>query len=150
MYHVDGKLYLSRRMTDGKSLCLRLFLMCCNLSFRDWAKLIPADCVPVDIDIDEADNPVPPPNSLDPITAGGSITRSPARDMKERGKNNGASEEKEHGTCCGIFGCEEEEEEEKEEKWQEDIGHVLRWEAKCLGYSYLGEDELQLHNVKML
>ena len=26
MYHVDGRLYLSRRVSDGKSLCLRLLL----------------------------------------------------------------------------------------------------------------------------
>jgi hypothetical protein len=87
---------------------------------------------------------VPPSNSLNAITARGNITRSRARDIKERRKNNGASEEKEHDTGCSTFGYEEEKE------WMEDIAHMLRWEAKCLGYSYLGEDNLQQHNITML
>jgi hypothetical protein len=87
---------------------------------------------------------VPASNSLNAITARGSITRSRARDIKERRKYNGASEEKEHDTGCGTFGCEEEKE------WLEDIAHMPRLEAKCLGYSYLGEDKLQQHNITML
>lgn len=128
-------------MTDGKAFCLRLLLMCCNLNIDDWKGLIPAHCVP--IDFDKADEPVPPRNSLNPSIAKGRITRFQAREIKERSKNYGASEEKEHDASCGTFGCEEEE-------WLVDIADMLRWEARCLGYSYLGEDELHQHNITML
>ena len=53
------------KTSDRWTFCLRLLLMCCNLSIGDWVGLIPADCVL--IDIDEADDPVPPSNSLNPF-----------------------------------------------------------------------------------
>ena len=48
--------------------------------------------------------------------------------------------------ACGTFGYEEEEAHERRLAGYAD---VLRWEAKCLGYNYLGFDELQHHNSLM-
>ena len=45
MFHVHGKVNLSRRVTDGKAFCLRLLQMFCNLGDQNWAGLIPADFV---------------------------------------------------------------------------------------------------------
>ena len=142
-YHVNGKVYLSRRVTDGKAFCLRLLLMCCNLSSDDWTKLI--GDISVGIDFDEAVDPVPHSNGLNPITAERSVTRSVTRENERRVKSNGVSERKEHDTGCGTF-----EWEEDEEEWLEDITVVRRWEAKCKGDNFLGEDELRQHKRTML
>jgi hypothetical protein len=82
VYHANGKVYLSRRVTDGTAFCLRLLLMCCNLSSDDWAGLIQAHCVA--IDFDEAVDPPPHSNSLNSITAERSVTRSVTRDNERR------------------------------------------------------------------
>ena len=138
-YHANGKVFLSKCVTDGTAFCLRLLLMCCNLSSDDWAGLIEADCVAMNFD--EAVDTVPHSNSLNPTTAERSVTRSVTRDNEQRVKNNGVSESKEHDTCCGTFEWDEEE---------EDITVVRRWEAKCKGINFLGEDELRQHNMTML
>ena len=142
-YHVNGKVYLSRRVTDGKAFCLRLLLMCCNLSSDDWTKLI--GDISVGIDFDEAVDPLPHSNGLNPITAERSVTRSVTRENERRVKSNGVSERKEHDTGCGTF-----EWEEDEDEWLEDITVVRRWEAKCKGDNFLGEDELRQHERTML
>ena len=53
------------------------------------------------------------------------------------------SNENERVVFHGTFGCEMDEEHEQR---QADIAHVLRWEARCFGYEYLGENEMQQHN----
>ena len=55
MYHVEGKAWLSKRVIDAKAFCLRILLMCCDLSTDEWRCLIPADSDCVDIGDDEDD-----------------------------------------------------------------------------------------------
>lgn len=49
-----------------------------------------------------------------------------------------------------IYGTIGWEEEEAEEWRQDDIADMLRWEAKCFGYIYLGDHEMKEHNSVVL
>ena len=54
---------------------------------------------------------------------------------------------KEHDAAHGTYGRDDEE--ESYELRPEKIFDVLRWEANCLGYNYLGFNGIQQHNSMM-
>ena len=136
MYYIEGKAYLSKCVTDAKAFCLRLLLMCHNFSPDEWNTLILAGASAVDIEM--VDSNVSPINSNRSNTRAhgytGPVTRS---------KTNSDGNENARRVIHGTFGCEEE---EAQERRQADIAHVLRWEAKCLGYKYLEDHEMKQHN----
>ena len=130
MYHIKGKAYISKRVTDAKAFCLRLLLMCHNFSPDEWDILILPSASAVNIEMLDSD--VSPINSNRfSIPNIGPVTRS---------KKNRDGNENERLVINGTFGCEEE---EAQERRQADIAHVLRWQAKCLDYKYLGEHEMK-------
>ena len=136
MYHVKGTAYLSKRVTDAKAFCLRLLLMCHEFSPDEWQTLILPGAVPVDIEMMDS--------NVSPIIPNGSSSRAHQYTgplTRSRKKNDG-DENKRH-VFHGTIGCEED---EAHEQRQADIAQVLRWEARCFGYMYLGDHEMQLHD----
>jgi hypothetical protein len=144
MYHIEGKAYLSKRVTDAKAFCLRLLLMCHNFSPDEWDTLILAGASAVDIAVAPAVDIHMVDSNVSPINSNRSNTREHRRTGPvTRSKKNSDGNENAHRVIYGTFGCEEE---EAQERRQADIAHVLRWEAKCLGYKYLGDHEMKQHN----
>lgn len=60
-----------------------------------------------------------------------------------RSRKNSDRSNSERVVFCGTLGCEDDDAHEQREA---DIEQMLRWEARCFGYEYLGEHELQQHN----
>jgi hypothetical protein len=136
MYHIEGKAYLSKRVTDAKAFCMRLLLMCHNFSPDEWDTLILAGASAVDIHMVDC--------NVSPINSNRFNTRAHGRTGPvTRSEKNSDGNENAHRAIYGTIGCEEE---EAQERRQADIADVLRWEAKCLGYKYLGDQEMKQHN----
>jgi hypothetical protein len=49
LYHIEGIAYLSERVAEPKPFCLRLLLMCCELTIEEWNRLIPNELNEVDL-----------------------------------------------------------------------------------------------------
>ena len=143
MYHSDAKFFLSERVTDAKSFCLRILLMLCgDLSTEQW-DLLKTEEVDIDrTDEDDADDAEHQPvsnnltasitSNLRSATILGPITRS---------QNKGDGGGKEGGV--DAYGTFVDEEEEAHEQRLREIASLLRWEAQCLDYKYLGCKEMQ-------
>ena len=144
MYHVNGRAYLSTRVSDAKAVCLRLLLMCCNLTCDEWELLISTELTPVDIEDDDDTVSLASgnPNTSNPLAHQSHASVRPVT----RSQTNYDGEHRKRGKVSGTFG---DEEEEAHEQWQKEIADVLRWESKCLGYSYLGIEEMRGHNVSV-
>jgi hypothetical protein len=139
MHYVENKAYISERVTGAKEYCLRLLLMCCDLSSGEWTQLLGVDAHP--IALEDINDTVPPPSNIDPsaycsATARGPVTRSQ--------KKGGGTHEKQ--VACGTFRCEEE---EAHERRLAEYTDVMRWQAKLQGYKYLGFEEMLRHNSIM-
>jgi hypothetical protein len=50
--YIKDVVYLAERVVDSKSFCLRLLLMCCELTNEEWEKLLPKDLCDVELDKD--------------------------------------------------------------------------------------------------
>ena len=133
---VKGTAYLLERVTDAKAFCLRLLLMCHELSSDEWEMLRLPGAVAVD-------NEMMGSNEF-PINSNGSSPRAhPYIGPSTRSRKNGGGNESERVVFRGTLGCEEDDAHEQREA---EIEQMLRWEARCFGYEYLGEHELQQHN----
>ena len=136
MYHVEGKAYISKRVTDAKAFCLRLLLMCHNISLDEWKSLMLPGASAVDIGmVDSNVSPIDPNSSR---TRADEYNRPVTRSVMKSDGNEHARH-----VIYGTFGCEEE---EAQERRQPDIAQMLRWEAKCFGHIYLGDQEMKDHD----
>jgi hypothetical protein len=118
--------------------------MCHNFSPDEWDTLILAGASAVDIAVAPAVDIHMVDSNVSPINSNRSNTREHRRTGPvTRSKKNSDGNENAHRVIHGTFGCEEE---EAQERRHADIAHVLRWEAKCLGYKYLGDHEMKQHN----
>jgi hypothetical protein len=143
MYHIEGKASLSKLVTDAKAFCLRLLLMCHKFSPDEWDTLILAGASVVDIAVASAVDVHMVDINVSPINSNRSTRAHERTGPVTRSKKNSDGNENAHRVIYGTFGCEEE---EAQERRQADIAHVLHWEAKCLGYKYLGDHEMNQHN----
>ena len=76
---------------------------------------------------------------VSPINSNGSSPRGhPYIGPVTRSRKNGGGNESERV----VF----REEDDAHEQREAEIEQMLRWEARCFGYEYLGENELQQHN----
>lgn len=144
MYHVDRKACLSRRVSDARAFCLRLLLMCCDLSHDELESLISADMTKVDLEEeDDAEYlTLENPDTSNPLAHQSDASVRPV--TRSQTKYDG--DHRKRGISFGTFG---DEEEEAHERRLADIADVLRWEAKCQGYSYLGIEEMRRHNISV-
>jgi hypothetical protein len=152
MYHIQGKAYLSRRVTDAKASCLRLLLMCCDISSDEWNSLLQAGMGTVDLD-DDLETLSEQTHGLDLSDASSSCIPNSQANNQAAGPNTRSRAAGNRGdghqkttkvkVAYGTIGCEEE---EAHERRLTDITNVRRWEARCLGIRYLDFDELQHHN----
>jgi len=145
MHYVGGAAHLSSRVTDAKSFCLRILLMCCKLSQNECTTLTARKVVLVDLTSDETDEDRELPAHVGVRTRSMKAQQDNQRAAKktetkkdDNDKENDAPPEEE--VVYGIIGCDEEEEHERR---LVDLTNALRWEARCLGRSYLGVEELQ-------
>jgi hypothetical protein len=148
MHFVPGKALLSSRVTCARTFCLFLLLMCCDLSASNFDSLVPASgvCV-VDLEDEEETEGMAEsaavgsdlPTSL-ALSGGksGPITRSQRTSGKkcDVGVNSG-------GLVYGSLDCDEE---AAHNERLADITNILRWEAKALGFTYFGLEELRQIN----
>ena len=142
MYHVERKACLSTRVSDAKAFCLRLLLMCCGLNRDELESLIPA--VMTNVDLEEEDD-AESPTLKNPDTSNPLADQSDASVRSvTRSQTKYDGDHRKRGISFGTFG---DEEEEAHEQRLADIADVLRWEAKCLGYVYLGIEEMRGHNI---
>lgn len=146
LYYVPGKGYLSERVTDAKAFCLRLLLMCCDLSKEEWSRLLPAgpneEAVDVseegDVDIGQVDAA----SSSSSDAQIGNTSAAPAYNTRGAGSRDANYHQRgTYPTFCGEIGSAEE---DAHELRLADICNMRRWEAKCRGVRYLGSEELQM------
>jgi len=148
MYYVKGKSYLSERVTGEKEFCLRVLLLCCDLSTTEWSQLLPADAdvQPVDLDADTA----PPVAQQTGSSSSASTVNESCAGIASRtrgAENRGFGDHKSHAVAyTGTFG---DEEEEAHQGRLADITNILRWQSKCKGSRYLGVDEIDQHDASM-
>jgi hypothetical protein len=64
MHYVKNKAHISEHVTGAKEYCLRLLLMCCDLSSGEWTQLLGVDAYP--IALEDINDTVPPPSNIDP------------------------------------------------------------------------------------
>lgn len=140
MSHPNDRYYLSERVTDAKKFCLRLLLMCCgDFSSDDWIALMQDNTPLVDLyDEDDAEHQISNDPSVSDFLTNRSGTAAAAGPVTSSRTKVDAGH-KMHDVACNDFG-------EEYERRLAEYADMLRWEAKCLGRSYLGFDELQHHN----
>jgi hypothetical protein len=152
MYHIQGKAYLSKRVTDAKAFCLRLLLMCCEISSSEWDSLLSAGMGTVDLDDDlttlseqthDMELSGASSSCLSNFKSNNQAAGPTIRSKAARNRGDGHQKTTKGIVACGTIGCEEE---EAHQRRLADITNVRRWEARCFGNRYLDFDELQKHN----
>ena len=180
LYHVKDVAYLSKRVTDPRAFCLRLLLMCCELTNEEWKQLLPVEPIDVDLKENEDENEEKNANKYSSSQQQGETigssnnnnnnnnsnknnksnnnnnnnnnTNNSKKNKKSNNKDNNSSSNKK---SCQIsankvpevrYGTFDLDEEEAHDRRLRDITNLLRWDAKCKGFTYLGEEELDKHN----
>ena len=174
LYHVKDVAYLTKRVTDPRAFCLRLLLMCCVLTDEEWGQLLPVEQIDVDLKEDENEDENEDEDAhkysssqQQGETIGSSNisnntnsnkknkmnnnnnTKNSKKSKKSNNKDNNSSSNKK--SCLNKvpevrYGTFDLDEEEAHDRRLRDITYLLRWDAKCKGFNYLGEEELDKHN----
>ena len=149
MHFVPGKALLSSRVTCARTFCLFLLLMCCEISVADFDSLVSARTMcEVDLEDEEETEGMVESAAVGGDHATGLARRGGnpgpvTRSHRQAGKRCDAGLDS-SGLVCGSLDCDEEAEHNRR---LADITNIFRWEAKALGYTYFGPDELrQLHS----
>mgnify|MGYP003386693942 CR=1 FL=1 len=132
--HVQGCAYLSQRVVEPKAFCLRLLIMCCDISDEEWETLFPSEKVPVAVS-DEAES-----SSSSTSYKALSTTKTTENDG-DKGKR-GTKKAKETKKR-GIIGCDKED--ERTRKF-EDINNMLMWSDQRRNVVPFSVDALLKHN----
>lgn len=142
MYYVKGKACLSARVTDARMFCVRLLLMCSDVSAEDWDTLLsPLDMEFVHI-TDEDDNVastggsnIPASNTY--VATARALSAAPLT-CSQRAKKCDSG----HSLAFDDYY----DDQEARDHRLTDITNYRRWEAKVLGHTYFGNEELQKCN----
>lgn len=152
--------YLSQRVTDAREFCLRLALVCCNFTHGEWIAQVQASGIPT-TDVDLSAHEEGRDSGGRTVVLGGTTCDGTAV-AAHNSTGDGATVDNVDGsatgkTACGgaqrdmtgygahnalVCGFDDFEEEENEDRLN-DITNILRWEAKCKGFGFLGTDELK-------
>lgn len=144
-YTPETGAYLSSRVVDARAFCMRILLMCCDVSAEEWNSLLAEASIAV-VDLREDEEEVSRSSTTPEGQNGDAIALNPSdsqsgRITRSMAANANASTRKRNvETLCGTIGWEDEEEHERR---LEEISNVMRWEAKCLGIRNLDAEELR-------
>ena len=140
--HVKGCAYLSRRITEPKAFCLRLLMMCWDITDDEWNSLFPSERSQVSIE-DDTEVSIPPvaTTSLG-VAPNPNVTNVRNGVQNAKGGKSKSSNCKTGGKKCGVIG--DDAEEERARRF-EDITNMLQW-SDARHDCTLGVDMLAKHN----
>ena len=148
LYHIEGKAYLSQRVTEPEQFCLRVLLMCCELSESKWKGLLPSahDCAAVQLEEDAGDvGTDTQPGARQAFGESASSSAAPGTCNRVRTAQSSLGILSQSGVemYSGTFDLDDE---EAHQRRLEELSMIRRWEAKCRGEAYLGCSELSRHS----
>jgi hypothetical protein len=141
MYYVEGKACLSARVTDAKLFCIRLLLMCIDVSAEEWASLLsPHEMVAVNL---EEEDDEAAPNNVPHVAV------FPSSKVAKESSSSAPRTRSQSGKRCdnvAKIALSFVDEEEAHSRRLSDFTNYQHWEAKVLGHTYFGIKELRQHN----
>jgi hypothetical protein len=147
LFYMEGFAYLSKRVVDPKSFCMRLLLICSDITIEEWRSLYTKNAIPVDLADGSSVEPEVPTANLAAAGGRGTVTRSMATGGSAKSKGAPAATNSATLSCAVKHGhsrrIDYDEEESLHRTRLRDLTNMIQWDAQCKGY--LGKAALDEH-----